>query len=59
MPFDYTPKTISDIVYHDDAIQQLINDIVVGNGKVTVTFSASPNNLISKPFLSLTVFDMF
>jgi len=30
MPFDYTPKTISDIVYHDAATQQLIDDIVIG-----------------------------
>lgn len=28
MPFDYTPKTISDIVYHDDASEQLIHDLI-------------------------------
>ena len=29
-PFDYTPKSIADIVFHDDATQQLIDDIVTG-----------------------------
>lgn len=29
-PFSYTPKTVSDIVFHDDATQQLIADIIKG-----------------------------
>ena len=30
MAFDYTPKTISDIVYRDNASEQLIHDLVNG-----------------------------
>ena len=29
-PFNYTPKTVADIVFHDDATQQLIMDIISG-----------------------------
>lgn len=28
MRFDYTPKTIADIVYHDDATEKLVHDLV-------------------------------
>ena len=29
-PFNYTPKNVADIVFHDDATQQLIMDIISG-----------------------------